>query len=216
MPIRQEKERECKMCAAYRGHTLREPLIQQHEPTTNKAKHSNRPSLDILFLEFGKEPFPVFLFQERVFRQFSLDHELLNVINGVNIFHTVHNNLAELFQPLEGSHRRDRVSLNQHVASRQQFDRFQRGAFGSYQSLTAFHETFLVSHQSPNFDDFAVHVVVQNFDSLCDWDGPREKFDHIPGFDNDERVRGFPSREDGHGTLNQVQLARDLVFFKRL
>ena len=77
--------------------------------------------------------------------------------------------------------------------------------------LPPLHVSLLVPDEVPNFNDIAGHVVVEDLDRLSDGDTSSEKLDHVAGFEDDVWVVCFARGPDGHGTVNQVECARDAL-----
>jgi hypothetical protein len=51
-----------------------------------------------------------------------VEGKYFDVVDWVDVLHAVEHNLANFFQSLVSSHRRDRVSLHEDITLRQQFD----------------------------------------------------------------------------------------------
>ena len=163
-------------------------------------------------------------FRRFYLRQFSLDHQRLDRVDRVDVLHAVDDDSTHRFQALVASHHRDRVPLHQHVAVREQLDCFQGGAFGAHEALPTLDETVFRGYVAADFDDVALHVVVQDFNGLVEGNAAREELDQIARFQNDVttrelsrksgRVLCFARRLDRHRTFNAVQLAVDSVFLQ--
>lgn len=61
-----------------------------------------RTPLDVLLLEFGQEPLPIFVGQFGVFRQLPLDHERLDVIDRMHVLDTILRNPPHLLDWKKG------------------------------------------------------------------------------------------------------------------
>ena len=157
---------------------------------------------DVLFLELGKEPVPGLVRQSRVFRQFPLDHQLLDVVNGVHVFHAILNDLPHRFQTLPPTHAAHGVALHQDVAPSEHLNRFQGTAVRAHQPLPAFHVPLLVPHQAADFHHVALHVVLQDLKRLRRRHRSGQEFDQITSLDDDVRVERLPRRPDRHAALD--------------
>ena len=73
--------------------------------------------LDILFLKFRQKSIPRFVGQFWIFGQFALYHELFDVINRVDVFHTVQYNTPYFLQTLICSHCTNSISLHKHITT---------------------------------------------------------------------------------------------------
>mmetsp|Transcript_4236 Transcript_4236/g.16865 ORF Transcript_4236/g.16865 Transcript_4236/m.16865 type:complete len:262 (-) Transcript_4236:586-1371(-) len=69
-------------------------------------------ALDVLLLELGQEPVPALVRQRGVLRELALDHQLLDVVDGVHVFHAILDDLAHRLQPFPPAHARHRVPLH--------------------------------------------------------------------------------------------------------
>jgi hypothetical protein len=85
----------------------------------------------------------------------------------MDVCHAVFNNTTNLFQAFVCSHRANRISLDEDVGIREQFESFQGRPIWSKDTLPAFHKPFFVLHQVPNLDHIAGNLVIKNFDRLC-------------------------------------------------
>ena len=142
----------------------------------------------------------------------------------MDVFHAVNDDSTHRFEALVASHHRDGVPLNQHVAVREQLDRFQRRAFGAHETLATLDETVFRGYVAADFDDVALHVVVQDFNGLVEGNAASKQLDQIARFQNDVttaqsklegiRVLRFTRRFDRHRTFDAVQLAVNSVFLQ--
>ena len=66
----------------------------------------------IFVLKLGQESVPVLIAQLGILHQLTLDHQGLNVVDGVDVVHGVHYNLSHLLESLIGSNAGHRVALN--------------------------------------------------------------------------------------------------------
>jgi len=125
------------------------------------------PLVDVLLFELRHEATPIFLLHFRVFRQFFLDHELLNSVNGMHILHAINNDAVHVLEILKFTHRRNCVTLHQNIAIGQELKSFQSHAFGTDQSLATLNKFVATAHNVANLNDFAEHFVVSHkFDGL--------------------------------------------------
>lgn len=113
-----------------------------------------------------EEAFPVLGGEFGVFCQFALDHEFLDVIDGVDVRHAVFGHAPHFFEALVGAHGRDRVALDEDVGLREEFERFEGGAVGAEDSLATLDEAVSVEDEGPDFDYVCRHVVLEDFDGL--------------------------------------------------
>ena len=73
-------------------------------------------SLYVLLLEVRQKAIPVLVCELRVLGQLTLYHQLLDIIDRVNIFHGVNYDFTHVFQRFEVAHRSDGVTLDKDVA----------------------------------------------------------------------------------------------------
>ena len=89
-------------------------------------------ALDILFLEFGQKAGPILGGQGRILFEFPLNHESLNVVDGMDVVHAVQDDLSCLFESLvRFAHDGDRVALHKDKAFRQQLEGLESGSVRS-------------------------------------------------------------------------------------
>ncbi len=69
-------------------------------------------ALNALLLEMGKEAVPVLVSDLWIFSELSLDHELLNVVDGVDVAHCVLHHPSHYLQILEVPHCGDSMALH--------------------------------------------------------------------------------------------------------
>ena len=62
--------------------------------------------------ELGQKFVPVLVLQSWVFHKLSLDHELLNVVNGMNIFHSIYHDSSHYLYIFEPTYQTHCSSLN--------------------------------------------------------------------------------------------------------
>lgn len=117
-------------------------------------------------LEVGQESVPGFVGERGILGQLALDHELLDVVDRVDVGHTVVDHPADLLQPLVRTHRRDRITLDQDVGAGEQLQRFQGGTGGTEETLSALHEALLVADLVADLDDVACDAVFEDFQGL--------------------------------------------------
>lgn len=91
----------------------------------------NMSLVQISLLELGKESVPAFTHQGWIFGQLPLDHELLDVVYGVDVVHAVFNDSSHLFQTFVSTHGADSVSLHEDVGAGKKFEGLERGTVGS-------------------------------------------------------------------------------------
>mmetsp|Transcript_1150 Transcript_1150/g.2073 ORF Transcript_1150/g.2073 Transcript_1150/m.2073 type:complete len:277 (+) Transcript_1150:848-1678(+) len=175
------------------------------------SNHLRLLPLDVLLLELREKPIPRLVLQSLVLRQLSLDHQLLNMEDGVNILNAVLHNSPHNLQAFIRTHRRDRVSLNENVAVCQQLQGLQSGSIRSYEPLAPLDELVGISDKAAYFDDVTVDIVVQNLQCLRCRDTSRQQLYQVPCFDNNVGVVSLPSSKHRHGALNKIELASDPV-----
>ena len=79
---------------------------------------------DVSLLKRRQEPQPVLGGQLGLLGELSLDHELLDVVDGVDVHHTVLDDASHLLKALERTHGTDGVTLYQDIAPGQKLKRF--------------------------------------------------------------------------------------------
>lgn len=169
-----------------------------------------------LALEVGQEPVPALVDQLRVLGQLALDHELLDMVDGVDVAHAVLDDAAHLLEPLVGPHDGDGVAVHQNVRLREELERLERRAVRAEDALAALDEAVLVADQVADLDDVAGHAVLEDLDGLRRGDAARQQLDEVAGVEDGGRVKRLARRLDHHGTLHQVQRAGDAVLLERL
>mmetsp|Transcript_28049 Transcript_28049/g.64207 ORF Transcript_28049/g.64207 Transcript_28049/m.64207 type:complete len:315 (-) Transcript_28049:156-1100(-) len=168
-------------------------------------------SRHVFLFERRQEPGPVLVRQLGVLGQLPLDHEAFDVVDGMDVVHAVHDHGARRLDAGGGSHDAGGVSLHEHITLRQQLQGLEGGPVGTHEPLPPLHEPLPVPHHPPDLDDVAVHVVVQDLQRLGGRDRPRQQPDQVPGLHDGVGVAGQARRHHGHGALDEVQLAGDLV-----
>lgn len=163
-----------------------------------------------------QEPLPVLPRQLRVLGQLPLDHQLLDVVDGVHVGHAVLDHAAHLLQPFVWPHGADRVALHEDVAAREELERFQRAPVRSQDALPPLHEAVPVAHQVPDLDDVggaggAVAVVVEDADGLRGGDAAAEQLDAVARGEDGRRVVGLERGADRHAPRDEVERAGDVV-----
>lgn len=68
-------------------------------------------------LEVGQKSVPGFIDKSRVLGEFSLDHELFDMVDRVDVGHAVVYDTANFLQSFEGAHGGDGVSLDEDVGA---------------------------------------------------------------------------------------------------
>ena len=72
----------------------------------------------------------------------------------------------------------------------------------------------LISHQVPDLDDITSHPIFKDLPGFLYGHRTGQEADEISGIQDSGRIPGFPRRLDSHGTLDQVQRARDADIFE--
>lgn len=171
--------------------------------------------LDVAFLKLGQEAFPVLLGKFGVFGQLALDHELLDVVDGMDVFQTINYDPPDLFEAFERAHSRDCVALYQHVAACQEFDRLECATIRTDDPLPSLDKALLISQQVADLDHVALDAILEDLDGLREGHGSREKSDHVSRFENHIRVVRLPGGLDGHGAFDKIQRACDAMLVER-
>ena len=117
-------------------------------------------SFHILLFKVRQEAVPVLTGQLGVLSQLTLYHQLLNVVNWVNVLHGVEHNSAYSLECLEVAHSGDGIALDENVTLSKQLECLQGHTIRPNEPLPALHKAFLVSDEAPDLDNIAEHVVV--------------------------------------------------------
>jgi hypothetical protein len=88
------------------------------------------------------------------------------VVDGVNVAHTVFDDVAEFLKALVGAHTGNGGPVDKDVALSEEFEGFEGGAIGAKEALASFLEAFFVVDKTADLDDVAGHVVFEDFDGL--------------------------------------------------
>lgn len=114
-------------------------------------------------LEVRQEAVPGLVGQRRVLGQLPLDHQLLDVVDGVDVVHAVLDHAPNLLKTFVGTHRRDRVALDEDVGAREELEGFKRRAVGAKDTLATLDEALLVAHKVADLDNVACDAIFENF-----------------------------------------------------
>jgi hypothetical protein len=71
--------------------------------------------------EFGQKPVPVLAAELWVFGELTLDHELFDVVDGVDVFHSVDHDTPHHFYVLKPAYEADCTTLHEYIALCEQF-----------------------------------------------------------------------------------------------
>mmetsp|Transcript_120511 Transcript_120511/g.341520 ORF Transcript_120511/g.341520 Transcript_120511/m.341520 type:complete len:296 (-) Transcript_120511:389-1276(-) len=143
-------------------------------------------------LELGEEPVPVLALEFRVLLELPADHELLDVVYGVDVLETVLDYAADLLNALDGAHYGDGLPLHQYVALCEELNRLQRGPVRPYKPLAPLHKALLRVHHAADLHDVGVVVVLQDLLCLGQGRAAREELEHVAGLDDDVGVPRLP------------------------
>ncbi|KAF4126568.1 Zinc-binding dehydrogenase [Geosmithia morbida] len=116
--------------------------------------------------EVGEEAIPALVGEVGVLCELPLDHELLDVVDGVDVCHAVLDDAAYLLEALVGPHGRDGVAVDEDVGLGQELEGLEGRAVGAQDALSALDEALLAVDQVADLDDVARHAVVQDLDGL--------------------------------------------------
>lgn len=133
----------------------------------------------------------------------------------MDIFHAILNHSPQLLQPFVPAHTRYRVSLDEHVATSQEFQRLQRAPVWAQNSLSTLRKLGAIPDHAIDLDDIHRHVVLQDLDGLRDGHGPSQQADQIARFEDHARIVSLPRGLDRHGAVDQIQLAGDEQLLER-
>ncbi|QFZ29642.1 hypothetical protein EJF18_60153 [Clavispora lusitaniae] len=164
---------------------------------------------NVLLLEHGQESRPVLVGQLRVLSQLSLDHQFLDVIDGVHVLHAILHHSSDLLQSLVWAHGTDSVTLHQNVTFREQLQCLQSVTVWTDQPLSSLGETLLVADKVADFDHIARNVILQNLHRLRERHRSGQKLDQVPRFQNHSWVECFSGCFHSHRAFHQVQSARN-------
>mmetsp|Transcript_26419 Transcript_26419/g.57629 ORF Transcript_26419/g.57629 Transcript_26419/m.57629 type:complete len:237 (+) Transcript_26419:619-1329(+) len=132
----------------------------------------------------------------------------------MNVLDAVLHDAAHRLEALEGAHGGHCVALHQDVALCEQLDCLEGGAVGADQALPPLHKLLLVADDAANLDDVALHVIIQDLESLGCRHTPGQQLDKVAGLDDDVGVVRLAGGLDGHGALNQVEFTRHTQLLK--
>ena len=135
------------------------------------------------------------------------------MVDGVEVVHAVLDELAHLLEALVVAHARDRVALHEDVAPGEQLNGLEGGPVWSEQPVAPLDVALLVAAQAANLDDVARHVILEDAHRLLQRHAPREQLDHVARLEDGKRVPRLARRRDGHGALDEVELARHALIF---
>lgn len=167
-------------------------------------------------LEFGEVFVPVLVLHFLILHELTFYHQLLDMVDWMDILHGVHYDPSQYFNVLEATDETYCASLNQDVAFREQFKSFEGITVGADKALPSFYKSLFVADVGSNFNDFAEHAIFHESESLLVRDTSRYKLDHIPSFDNSIGVPSLLGCPDCHGPLKQIELELDPKFHQFL
>lgn len=162
-------------------------------------------------LEMRQEAIPVLGREGRVGAEFALDHQLLDVVDGVDVRHAVRDHAADFFEPRVGPHDRDGVALHHDVGARQQLQRLERRAVRAEDALAPFDEALFVADQVADLDDVGGDAVVEDLDGLRGGHAAREELDEVARFEDRGWVVGLARGAHGHAAFDEVERAGDVL-----
>jgi hypothetical protein len=139
----------------------------------------------------------------------------LDVIDRMDVLHAILNYSAQFLQSLVATHAGNSVSLDQDIASGQQFQRLERASIRPQDSLSPLGKLLPIPHQAIDLDDIHRHAILQNLDRLGHRHRSRQQADQISCLQDSGRIPGLSGGLNGHGTLDQVQLAGNLFLLQR-
>jgi hypothetical protein len=105
---------------------------------------------EVARLVVWQKPVPALVGERRVLHELLLDHELLDLVDGVHIVHAVLDDAPDFLETLVGTHDRDRVTVHEDIGGRQQLERLQCCAAGTKNTLPPLYELFLVANEVSN------------------------------------------------------------------
>ncbi len=166
--------------------------------------------------EVGQEAIPALVLELRVLGELALDHELLDVVDGVDVGHAVLDDAPHLLEALVGPHDGHGVAVHENVRLGQQLERLEGRAVRAEDALAALDEAVLVADEVADLDDVARDAVVEDLDGLRRGHAAGQQLDEVAGVEDGGRVKGLAGRLDHHRALDQIQGAGDAVAFERL
>jgi hypothetical protein len=139
----------------------------------------------------------------------------LDVIDRMDVLHAILNDSAQLFQSLVATHASNSVSLDQDIASSQQFQRLERASIRSQDPLSSLGKLLPIPHHAIDLDDIHRHAIVKNLDGLRHGNRSRKQADQISCLEDSGGIPSLSGGLNGHGTLDQIQLAGNLFLLQR-
>lgn len=158
-------------------------------------------------LEMWQKPIPILIRQLRILGQLALDHQLFDVVYGMDVGHAVLHHPAHLLETFVPTHDADRVPLHEHVRLRQQLQRLQGAPTGAEDALPPLHESLLVAYQRPDLDDVGRDVVLEDPDRLSGGHASRKQLDQVPRVEDRGGIVRLARRLHRHAPFDQVKRA---------
>ena len=137
------------------------------------------------------------------------------MVDGVHVLHAVLDDLSYHLEPLPATHAGHSVALHQDVTVREHLDCLQGAPIGPDEPLPTLNVSLLVPNHPSNLYHVALHVVLQDLQRLGGGNRARQELNEVTRFDDDVRIERLSRGAHGHGTLHEVELARDAAFLQR-
>lgn len=160
------------------------------------------------FLELREKSRPIGVLEVGISHQFSLDHELLDVENGMDIFlHAFSDDLVGLLETKNGPDHACGLSCQKDMAFSEKFECLQSGSIRSSQAISTFDESFSADCIVVNLDEFTKDVVFQDFCRLRNLDTPCDQFQHVSCLDDDVRVPRLFCRLEENIAIDKIEFS---------
>lgn len=154
--------------------------------------------LDARFLELRQKTIPRLIGKLWILSKLSLNHQLLDMVNRVNVLHTVKYYPAHFFETLVRTHSAHCIALYKDVTTGKELDGLKRAAIRTDYTLAPLNKALFVAHNVSNLDNIAGHIILKDFDSLREWNTAAQQLDQIACAQDNVRVKGFTGRAYGH------------------
>lgn len=151
-----------------------------------------------LLLKIRQEAVPALLGELGVLCELALDHELLDVVDGVDVLHAVLDDAAHLLEALVGPHDGDGAALHEDVGLGEQLEGLEGRAVGAEDALAALDVALLVADQVADLDDIACDAVVEDLESLRRGDTSGQELDEVAGVKDCGGVKCFSGGKEQH------------------